>query len=85
MSPSVESVRYDTFSTKLVGASGAVIIVAPVPAYDAGELPFSFVAKTFAEMTASLLSENGAAVSVDNGIVHLSSEIIVLSEPLQST
>ena len=38
--------RSDVSSIKLVGASGVVMIVAPLPADESIELPLTFVAKT---------------------------------------
>ena len=40
------AVRSDVFSDKFIGASGVEIIVAPLPAGESAELPFTFVANT---------------------------------------
>jgi hypothetical protein len=40
--------RSEVFSDKLIGASGVDMIVAPLPADEAAELPLTLVAKTLA-------------------------------------
>ena len=62
--------RYDVFSTKLIGASGVKIIVAPLPADESRELPFTLVAKTLTYTAVVKLNEYGADVKTDKGIMH---------------
>ena len=45
--PSVDFVRYEVFSARLVGASGDVVITAPLPSDDSVESPYKLVAITF--------------------------------------
>lgn len=44
--PSVVTDLCAVFSDKLIGASGAYMIEAPLPAKDSFEVPFTFVAAT---------------------------------------
>ena len=83
--PRVVADRSDVFSDKLIGASGVEIIVAPLPADEATELPFTLVAKTLAWTLALELNEYGADVRTDKGIVHCVAETIELSDPSQLT
>ena len=53
------------------GASGFVIITAPLPAGDKAELPKAFVAYTFAKMLAPHRRLNGAACRIEIGTVQL--------------
>lgn len=58
------------FSTKLIGASGAVIIVAPITNEDSCESPLIFVAMTLTNTLASFDKEKGAEVNTSRGIMH---------------
>jgi hypothetical protein len=78
--------RSDVFSDKFIGASGVEIIeiiVAPLPADEATELPNTLVAKTLTWTLALELNEYGADVRTDKGIVHCVAETIELSVPSQ--
>lgn len=68
--PSVDAVRSDVFSTKLIGASGFVIIVAPLPLGETFELPLMLVALTVAKISSAKLNKYGAEVRVDKGTTH---------------
>jgi len=46
--PSVDFVRSKEFSVRLIGASGVVVIIAPLPALDSIEDPYKFLATTLA-------------------------------------
>jgi len=46
--PSVDFVLWEVFSTRVVGASGAVVITAPLPSVDSAESPYRLVAITLA-------------------------------------
>ena len=70
MRPRFVAVRSEVFSSRFIGASGVVIIVAPLPADDEIELPLTFVATTLASTLVFKTNENGAEVSTDNGTVH---------------
>jgi len=45
--PSADFVLCEVFSTRLVGASGDVVITAPLPSDDSVESPYRLVATTF--------------------------------------
>ena len=68
-----------------IGASGTVIIVAPLPVEDSAEEPLLFVAITFAITLSPNCKEYGALVKADLGIRHYVAARIVLSEPRQFT
>ena len=68
--PKAVAVLKEVSSAKLIGASGDVIIVAPLPIFDSIEVPLTFVAVTLKETLAPRLSEYGEAVKVDRGTVH---------------
>lgn len=59
------------------------MIVAPFPATDSAEDPFTFVASTLTKTSSPRLSEYGEAVRVDKGIIHQVLLMIVLSLPSQ--
>jgi hypothetical protein len=48
--PRVEAVRLDVSSARDVGASGYVIIIAPLPGLDSTDAPFSLIAITLAKI-----------------------------------
>lgn len=60
----------EVFSARFIGASGAYMIVAPVPIEDSLESPFTLVAMIFTLTKSPFVSEKGDAVSTDNGTVH---------------
>ena len=60
-------------------------MIAPFPAFDSVEAPFSFIAITFAEIEEPYGKEQGAALRVETGIVHNLSVTIVPIVPLQLT
>lgn len=81
--PRLVAVRSEVFSAKLSGASGLVMIVAPVPIRDTGLSPLIFVAITLTLTKSSRFKEKGEVVKLANGTVHSVAEMIELSEPSQ--
>lgn len=67
----------------MVGASGTVKIIAPLPAVDTDELPYTFVAVILAKMLLPQSIEKGVAFSTEIGMVHALAYTIVKSDPLQ--
>ena len=59
----------DKFSVKLIGGSGLVTIIAPLPALDYVELPLTFVAITFAKTLDPQVRLNGVDLRTETGIV----------------
>jgi hypothetical protein len=57
--------RSDVFSDKLIGASGVQIIVAPLPMFEASELPYTLVATTLAKTKSPELKKYGGYVRTD--------------------
>lgn len=83
--PRVDAVRADVSSARDVGASGMVIIIAPLPAFDSVDAPFSLIATIFAKIDEPYGSEQGAALRVETGMVQELAVTIAGKAPLQLT
>ena len=58
------------FSVKLIGESGLVTIIAPLPAFDCVELPLIFVAVILAKTLDPQVKLYGDAYKVATGMLH---------------
>jgi hypothetical protein len=71
--------------TRFIGASGARVIIAPLPAGELWETPMIFVAVTFANTLEPQTRLKGASCKVANGIVHIKAEMTAALAPLQDS
>lgn len=68
--PNYVAVLNPVFSANVIGASGAVMIVAPLPASDTMDVPFALVAVILAKTPSLVDMLYGDDVSTERGTVH---------------
>ena len=85
MRPSVDFVLSRVFSVRLIGASGVVVMIAPLPALDSCEEPYIFLATTLTYTPEPHSSENGDDLNVVTGIVHVFAVETDISQSMRST
>ena len=69
---------------RLIGASGVVVMIAPLPALDSCEEPYIFLATTLTYTPEPHSSENGEALSEATGIVQVVVRDVVMSQNVNS-
>lgn len=78
--PRVDFVLSEVSSAKLIGESGVVVMIAPLPVLDSSEEPYRFKATTLALTLDPHSSEYGVDLSTVTGIMHVVAIEVYISQ-----